>query len=164
MAWVIGSNKLNQMIMRGSAIIDNIHLEASLSYCPVCDFGYFYPTPPGDILERFYATGGGRGTLRSDEIELSELMNPSSRRDVNLLFQIINECGLTLTTIQRKKVLEIGPGLSSYMSAFIELGCEYWANEIGTETSGFIERIFKVPVIQEPLGKIPKESLQNPVV
>jgi SAM-dependent methyltransferase len=82
-------------------------------------------------------------------------MNPSSRRDVHLLFQIINECGLDLSRIHRKKVLEIGPGLSSYTSAFIELGFDYWANEIGGETSDFLKRIFKVPVIQEPLGKIP---------
>lgn len=154
MAWVIGSNTQNLMIVRGSAIIDNILLESALRYCPICDFGYFYPAPPGDILQSFYRKGGGGGPLGTDETELSELRNPYHQRDVNLLFQIASECGLSLGEIRGKKILEIGPGLSRYMSAFIGLGCEYWANEIGEEISDFIERVFKAPVIRGPLEEI----------
>lgn len=153
-AWIMGSNNLNQMIVRGSVIIENILLESSLSYCPKCDFGYFYPSPPADILERFYKTGGGRGKLRSDESELTDLKSPSSRRDVALAFEIIKECGLCLRNFRGKKILEIGPGLSSYTTPFLELGIEYWANEIGAETSDFIDRVFKAPVIRQPLQDI----------
>ena len=154
MAWVLGSNTQNLMTVRGSAIIDNTLLESGLCYCPICDFGYFYPAPPREILQSFYTKGGGGGSLGADETALSELSNPYHVRDVNLLFQIASECGLGLFEIRGKKVLEIGPGLSRYMSAFIGLGCEYWANEIGEEISDFIERVFKAPVIRGPLEEI----------
>jgi SAM-dependent methyltransferase len=151
--WVLGIINLNFTIIRATAIINNYIFEATFSYCPPCDFGYFFPTPSQELLNEFYALGGGR-KKSSDEVELSSLKGATLRRDNAAVFSLLHDAGIDLEKFSNCRVLEVGAGYGSFASACLEHGMQYWANEIGVESADFIERVFKVPVIRENLEDI----------
>jgi SAM-dependent methyltransferase len=153
--WAFGATNLNLTIMRAAAIVNDALLEAAFSYCPTCDFGYFFPRPPQALLDEFYAHGGGRGALLSDDIELSSLQSDFAKSEVATVTALMQDCGVDLRSFKSRRVLEVGPGLSSFIPAFLELGMEYWGNEIGIETSAFLERVFRVGLIRQTLENIP---------
>jgi hypothetical protein len=61
MAWVIGSNKLNQIILRGSAVIDNILLESSYHIALVAILGISTPHHQGTFSKDSMKKAGVEG-------------------------------------------------------------------------------------------------------
>lgn len=153
--WVMGIPGLNLSKINSVAFNSKEYVEAYLSYCPMCDFGYFFPTPSEEFLREFYLEGGGAGAGPSDQDRLIELNKYSFTENINQIVSYMRLGGVDFSSSTTKRILEIGPGFSPCAQAFCDFGMEYWASEIGAESCEFLKRNFGQNVISGPLNEIP---------
>ena len=128
--------------------------EAALCCCPTCDFGYFFPAPPPDVLSQLY--GVWQGMTGSDDDMLALINGYSCRQDMNSIFSFMRDSAVPPEFFAQKKVLEIGGGYSSFLPRAVEFQMDVEAIDPGNETASFTERHFGIPVYRCMLHQVPE--------
>ena len=132
-------------------------LESKLSYCPGCDFGYFHPTPSRSFLAEFYRGGGGVDDTIPEASRLRSLDGASFQAESIQVISMMQLSGIDLSAKNGGRVLEIGPGYACYARIFQTFGMEYWANEPGQGSAGFLARNFGASILETDLEQIPPD-------
>ena len=146
----------NQNLSRITAICfaNDFMLESTLCHCPICDFGYFYPRPTADFLQKFYGSDGGVTSNEGDAERMNSLGSHTFKADRDQIFGLVEQLSSAQVLHADRRVLEIGPGYSTYAQLFIEKGMDYWACEPGKETAEFLARNFISTVINAGLEQL----------
>lgn len=153
-----GIPNINLSIFNAVAIVSNKVEEATLSYCTICDFAYFFPVPSEEFLKGYYSKGGNENLTTSNSDRLKDLESYSFNENTKQIFDYLTK---TNTDFAGKKVLEVGPGFTPHAEKFRNIGMEYSANEIGLDSCEFIRKTFNANVIDIPLDQIPQSLNQS---
>ena len=153
--WLKGIPGLNLSRITAIAVSGGTMLEAALSYCPDCDFGYFHPTPSRQFLDEFYRAGGGVDDSVPDATRMRTLESPNFQGETFQILSLMQLSGVNFAARPGARALEVGPGYACYAQLFQMLGLEYWANEMGQGSSAFLARQFGARVVPGPLEEIP---------
>lgn len=154
--WCIGAPGLNLQILRAAYIHRSTLIEATMSHCRDCDFGYFWPAPSANVLQDFYTQGGGR-TAKSDAAEQADLNRDNHVQNVAIIDAVLQQLGMDVKKLRNKTVLEIGAGFSSMAKYFTEHGLHYIANDVSDQVLGFLKRTYQAATIDCMLNEIPEE-------
>jgi SAM-dependent methyltransferase len=154
--WVVNLKGVNSHLITAMHVQAGQVFSANLSYCPFCDFGYFYPRLPPDILQSFYEEGVGL-TEWNDAQKRYWMTTYCQRHTINEILSFMRENGFPPESFSGKKVLEIGPGYSALIPVAIKLGMDLTVNEPGKSCADFLEGTFGIPVIRSMLEDIPSE-------
>jgi SAM-dependent methyltransferase len=153
--WLMGIPGLNLSRITAVALANGTLLEAALSYCPTCDFGYFHPAPSRQFLDAFYGAGGGVDDSVPDATRLKTLQAPNFQTESIQILSMMQLSGIDLASKRSGRALEVGPGYACYAQLFQMFGMEYWANEMGQGSAAFLTRNFGARIVAGALDEIP---------
>jgi SAM-dependent methyltransferase len=151
--WMTDFRGMTSQIMKANFVYEGVLHESALSYCPTCDFGYFFPAPSGEILGALYSIWAGASGSDADMLALVDSF--TSRQDMHTIFCYMRDSGVVPETFSGQKVLEIGGGYSSFVPRALELGMQVTAIDPGEATASFTERHYGVPAVRCMLDQTP---------
>ncbi|MBF0562682.1 MAG: class I SAM-dependent methyltransferase [Alphaproteobacteria bacterium] len=145
---------LTSQLIKANFESSGILVSATFSYCPICDFGYFYPVPPSNFLNDYYRRESGG---RDYDDALKWVNSYSARQPMYEIFSLMRENGIAPEQFSGKKVLEVGCGYSQFIPFATRYGMEVTAIEPGEDFANFIEHVLGVNVMRSMLDELPRD-------